>query len=49
MQNVVYPGRNAIRLSAESPLLLRHRLVIHRGDAETARIADHQRVYELAP
>ena len=49
MQNVVYPGRDAIRLSAKSPLVLRHRLVIHRGNTDTARIADHQRVYELGP
>ncbi len=49
MQNVVYPGRNAIRLSAKSPLVLRHRLVIHRGDTKEARIADQQRVYELEP
>lgn len=49
MQNVVYPGRDAVRLSAESPLVLRHRLVIHRGDANKARIADHQRVYEMGP
>ncbi|HJN07917.1 MAG: PmoA family protein [Pirellulaceae bacterium] len=47
MQNVVYPGRNPIRLSVKSPLVLRHRLMIHRGDAKEARVADQQRVYEL--
>ncbi len=49
MQNVVYPGRRPIRLSAESPLVLRHRLVIHRSDAAGARIADHQRAYQQTP
>jgi hypothetical protein len=49
MQNVLYPGRNAVKLSAKKPLTLRHRLVIHRGNAKTARVADHQRLYELLP
>ena len=33
MQNPVYPGRNPVALSAKEPLVLRYRLVIHRGDA----------------
>jgi hypothetical protein len=49
MQNVLYPGREAVALSPKKPLTLRHRLVIHRGDAKTARVADHQRAYELLP
>ena len=49
MQNVAYPGRQPIRLSAEQPLVIRHRLVVHRGNTQAARIADHQRVYELTP
>ena len=49
MQNVVYPGRDPIPLSAKSPLVLRHRLVIHRGDAKEARVADQQRAYEIGP
>ncbi len=33
MQNPVYPGRNPVALSAKEPLVLRYRLIIHRGDA----------------
>ncbi|MBI85996.1 MAG: hypothetical protein CMJ81_22600 [Planctomycetaceae bacterium] len=46
MQNVVYPGREPIELSDEELLVIRHRLVLHRGDNEQARIADHQTAYE---
>ena len=46
MQNVVYPGREPIELSDEELLVIRHRLVLHRGDNQQARIADHQAVYE---
>jgi hypothetical protein len=49
MQNVAYPGREPVALSADKPLVIRHRLVLHRGDTRQARIADHQRVYELTP
>ncbi|MCA9121803.1 MAG: PmoA family protein [Planctomycetaceae bacterium] len=49
MQNVAYPGREPIALSAEQPLVIRHRLVIHRGTTDQARIMDHQRTYELTP
>jgi hypothetical protein len=34
MQNAVYPGREPILLSREEPLVLRYRLVVHRGDAQ---------------
>ena len=46
MQNVVYPGRQPIALWADKPLVLRHRLVIHRGNVKKSRIPDHQKVYE---
>lgn len=49
MQNVAYPGREPVALSKDKPLVIRHRLVLHRGDAKQARVADHQRVYELTP
>jgi len=45
-QNVTYPGRHAVELPQEKPLVLRHRLLLHRGDAAAARVADHQRIYE---
>lgn len=49
MQNVAYPGRDPISLSTEQPLVLRHRLVIHRGSTEDARIVGHQTEYGLLP
>ncbi len=48
MQNVIFPGRNPLTLSAEQPLQLRLRLVIHRGDSRMANIAGHQRSFEAA-
>ncbi|MEC9009633.1 MAG: DUF6807 family protein [Planctomycetota bacterium] len=44
MQNVAYPGRLAVRLEQEHPLVLRHRLVIHRGAG--ARPVEQQRAYQ---
>jgi len=32
-QNPVYPGRHPVPLSREKPLVLRYRLIIHRGDS----------------
>jgi hypothetical protein len=49
MQNVAYPGREPVALSATKALVIRHRLVLHRGNTEEARVADHQRIYELTP
>ena len=49
MQNVAYPGRDPVPLSTQQPLVIRHRLVLHRGETEHARIPDHQQVYELTP
>lgn len=46
MQNVLYPGRDPVSLSPDKPLRLRHRLLIHRGDARRSRVADHQRAFE---
>ena len=49
MQNLAFPGRQPIPLSAEQPLVLRQRLVLHRGDVEQARIAEHQAAFEAVP
>jgi len=46
MQNPVYPGREAVPLSQENPLSLCYRLILHRGDAEEARIDHLQAEYE---
>ena len=47
MQNVIYPGRVASPLPKETPVTLRHRLVIHRKSHATARVADQQRAFEI--
>ncbi|MBO09824.1 MAG: hypothetical protein CMJ68_03590 [Planctomycetaceae bacterium] len=44
MQNVAYPGRLAVRLEQEHPLILRHRLVVHRGAG--ARPSEQQRAFQ---
>lgn len=49
MQNVAYPGREPVTLSTDKPLVIRHRLVLHRGNTKMARIAEHQTVYQLTP
>ncbi|MBI5010138.1 MAG: PmoA family protein [Bacteroidia bacterium] len=33
MQNAVFPGRERVRLEINTPLILKYRLVIHKGDA----------------
>ncbi len=45
-QNVIYPGRKPVTLPTQPPLVLRHRLVIHRGRTEPAQIEAHQRLFE---
>jgi len=44
MQNVAYPGREAVGLPRGRPLVLRHRLVVHRGG--TPRASDQQTAYQ---
>jgi hypothetical protein len=38
MQNAVFPGRHAVELPTERPLVLRYRLAVHRGGADLAAI-----------
>ncbi len=45
MQNPVYPGREAIPLSLEKPLVLRYRLVLHRHKARPSTIEQWQAEY----
>ena len=45
MQNHAYPGRHPILLSRETPLTLRYRLLIHRGEPDPARIAESLQEY----
>ena len=45
MQNIVFPGRERIRL--EKPIVLKYRVIIHGGDAKSADIPELQKEYNL--
>ncbi len=45
MQNPVYPGREAVELSTEKPLVFRYRLVLHRGEVAPERINEWQSAF----
>ena len=45
MQNPVYPGREAVPLPRDKPLVLRYRLVLHRGELSRARLDELQAEY----
>ena len=49
MQNVAYPGREAVPLPRNRPLVLRHRLVVHKGDRSAARSSDQQTAFQVGP
>lgn len=48
-QNPVFPGRDLFLLPTDAPLVLRYRVVLHRGDKDDARIAqrfeDYAKMY----
>ncbi len=46
MQNPAYPGREPVALSETKPLLLRYRLVLHRGDGDRATISRWAKDYQ---
>jgi hypothetical protein len=46
MQNPMYPGREAVAIPRDKPLVLRYRLAVHRGDTEHAGVDALQRQYE---
>ena len=45
MQNAVYPGRKAVQLSREEPLVLRYRLIVHRGSDSSVNLNRLQAQY----
>jgi len=45
MQNAVYPGRRPVVLSRKKPLVLRYRLIVHRGDARHINLDKLQAQY----
>ena len=46
MQNPQFPGREAVAIPRDKPLVLRYRLAVHRGDSEHAGIEALQREFE---
>ena len=48
MINVAYPGRDSVPIPQNSLLMLRHRIVVHRGTQAQARIPEHQKIYQTA-
>lgn len=49
MQNAVYPGREPVAIPRERPVILRYRLVLHRGELAPAEIARLQAAYAAEP
>jgi hypothetical protein len=45
MQNVVFPGQNKITLASDKPTVLRYRIIIHNGNAESINISALQSEY----
>ena len=45
MQNIVFPGRERVKLTFDKPITLKYRLVVHRGKANVIDIAKLQSAY----
>jgi len=48
-QNPVYPGRHPVPLSSEEPLVLRYRLIVHRGNVHDVNLDRLQAEYNREP
>jgi len=48
-QNPVFPGRYPVPLSREKPIVLRYRLIIHRGDVNDVNLDKLQAEYNSTP
>jgi hypothetical protein len=48
-QNPVYPGRDPVPLSCEEPLVLRYRLIVHRGNVNDVNLDALQAEYNNEP
>ena len=48
-QNPVYPGRQPVPLPRKKPLVLRYRLIIHRGDVNNVNLDKLQAEYNSSP
>jgi len=45
MQNIVFPGQNRINILRDKPTILRYRVIIHKGNAESLNIPELQIEY----
>lgn len=45
MQNAVYPGQQPVAIPRDQPVILRYRVVLHRGELTSARIGELQAAY----
>ena len=45
MQNAVYPGRQPVAIPRDRPVILRYRIVLHRGELAPADIGRLQAEY----
>jgi hypothetical protein len=45
MQNAVYPGRQPVAIRRDRPVVLRYRIVLHRGELAPADIERLQAAY----
>ncbi|MCD6598094.1 MAG: PmoA family protein [Bacteroidales bacterium] len=46
MQNIIFPGRDKVKLSMDKPTVLRYRLIVHNGRANDIDIANLQLEYD---
>ena len=46
MQNIVFPGREEIKLAVNKPLVLRYRLIVHKGSVKDIGMDKMQSEYD---
>ena len=49
MQNIVFPGRDRVKIATDQPTILRYRLIVHAGNADDLNLAMLQSEYEDHP
>lgn len=46
MQNIVYPGREPVKIPTDKPVVLYYRMIVHNGNAESINFTELQSQYE---
>jgi hypothetical protein len=49
MQNAVYPGQHPVAIPRDKPVILRYRIVLHRGELAATEIDRLQSEYAKEP